>query len=542
MKAQSFSIYLLKTSFDESNALADDHKLEAELNATNLPQGAKLFVLDSKPFKPWWKDYFGIAKDLLQVSKGALVFLPISKRHFALCFGHVSHYLKDESFEYDFGLRVTLNSVDPDKLKSTDTLQPGRSRRQRTQVPVGSDLTYFDFDRDSTILKSLTGKVKSKHGSLFAHATGASNIRLSSSLSSTELPGLCEKLLELYASKEFEEVFPDIQSITPIKDPTIVKTLNENLLDAVKSQSDDLNLAVPAIINYSTNVYASFSGAGSSLLYDDVFIGRYYEYLDANDIDFGTLTIDDIKRHKLQLTDDNGLAKERHSIFKCMVVDTTIGGETFHLSEGNWYKVESSYIAGLQTDLDPHCVPILLPSYNHVSEGSYNLSAVSNSILCLDTENIAPKGYTEVEPCDLYEVIDNHATFHHIKVSTLSNQLSHLFNQGTNAIELLKSEQKSETLLRDLITKKADPTALAAFLKPLDDGKHHVSFDIVTHKDPTKKSANLPLFSRISLRRCLRVLQMMNVKRSYGFIKDITPKKAGTKKAKSKKTAVKAQP
>src|SRR5690606_34621386 len=125
-----------------------------------LPENATLFVLDSAPREPWWKSYFGVTMPLNQVSKGALIFLPVGDRCFALSFGHVAHNLKDTSYEYDFGLRVTLNSLDPTKLKSTDVLDPGAARRQRTQVPVDSDLTYFDFDRDSAILKSLTGKVK----------------------------------------------------------------------------------------------------------------------------------------------------------------------------------------------------------------------------------------------------------------------------------------------------------------------------------------------------------------------------------------------
>ena len=108
-KSRSFSIYLLKQGFDASNALKDDHRLDDEVGAANLPIGATLFVLDNRPNEPWWKGYFGVQKNLNQVSKGALIFLPVKQRCFTLSFGHVYHNLKDESYEYDFGLRVTLN-------------------------------------------------------------------------------------------------------------------------------------------------------------------------------------------------------------------------------------------------------------------------------------------------------------------------------------------------------------------------------------------------------------------------------------------------
>jgi uncharacterized protein (TIGR04141 family) len=159
-KTRSFSIYLLKEGFDANNALEEEHELDDEVVADFLPPGASLFVHDRDPHPPWWKDYFGIKKTLSLASKGALIFLPVGKRCFALCFGHVAHNLKDTSYEYDFGLKVTLNCVDPNELKSTDSLEPGVGRRQRTQLPVGSDLTLFDFDRDSSILRRLTGKVR----------------------------------------------------------------------------------------------------------------------------------------------------------------------------------------------------------------------------------------------------------------------------------------------------------------------------------------------------------------------------------------------
>ena len=134
-KSRSFSIYLFKAGFDASNALKDDHRLEDQVAATSLPEGASLFVLDNAPRTPWWKGYFGISKSLNQVTKGALIFLPVEDRCFAFSFGHVFHNLKDVSYDYDFGLRITLNSLDPAKLKSTDVLEQGTARRHRPTVP-----------------------------------------------------------------------------------------------------------------------------------------------------------------------------------------------------------------------------------------------------------------------------------------------------------------------------------------------------------------------------------------------------------------------
>jgi uncharacterized protein (TIGR04141 family) len=540
-KSRSFSIYLLKEGFDPDTALRDDHHLEHQEVANTLPSGAKLFVLDNAPHPPWWKAYFGIDRDLNQVSKGALLFLPIADRYFALSFGHVHQNLKDVSYEYDFGLRVTLNCVDPDELKSTDSLDPGMGRRQRTQLPVGSDLTLFDFDRDSSILRRLTGKVKPEYKTLYKHATGASNLRISSDVQANELAGLCSQLLQLYQSEEFKTTFSDIQNISPVRDPILVEKLNEKLIAAFRAKDENLNLTVPDIIHYEDNVCASFTGAGSGLIYNDIFMGLYYEYLEQHEVELNTIGIEDLQRHDLLVTNEDGSPRERHSIYKSLIFDTMLAGETeaYHLCEGNWYKVEQEYVARLEAYLDPRCKDIPLPAYDHDSEGAYNNSVANThpSFICLDEENISLVGQTEIEPCDQYSVEDGIALFYHIKVSTLSSMLSHLFNQGTNAIELIRLESQALENLKRLIRAKAIASKQREFLAPLNTANHGVVFAIVTHKDKSKKSRNLPLFSRISLMRNFKALQTMNVKASYGFVEDKRAKAAGKKKTRKKKAA-----
>jgi uncharacterized protein (TIGR04141 family) len=521
-RSRSFSIYLLKSGFNATNSLRDDHPLESDAHATRLPEGAVLYVLDSSPRPPWWRGYFGIRKMLLQQLKGALVFVPAKGRWFALSFGHVSHNLKDVSYEYDFGIRVTLNSVDPTKLKSTDVLEPGVARRRRTQIPVESDLTFFDFDRDSTILRSLTGKIADEHRELFKHATGANNLRISSDVASEDLKILCERLLELYDSEKFKETFPNIQNITPVRDPAIVERLNSNLLVALRGKDEALNLTVPDIINYSDNVYATFSGAGKGQIYDDVYIGSYYEYLTEREVNLAELNINDVRKHALVLTDEEGGTRERYSIYKSLIFDTTLSPQTYHLAEGNWYKIEPALVDKLHDFLDPLCTDIALPSYNHESEGTYNLAvaAANDSIVCLDTKNISPPGETQIEPCDLYSVDAGLAVFQHVKVSTLSNQLSHLFNQGTNAIELIKLEPVAVERLKTLLTEAVGAGNAAKFIAPLDAEAYEVIFVMITRKDKLLKSNNIPLFSQMSLMRNMKALQMMNVKCAYGFVKN----------------------
>lgn len=539
-KSRSFSIYLLKEGYSAANALRPGHALADNVVAGNLPDEAILYILDSVPRPPWWKEYFSVDKELTQVQKGALIFLPVQDRWFALSFGHVAHNLLDVSYEYDFGLRVSLNSLDPTKLKSTDTLDPGAAKRMRTQLPIESELTFFDFDRDSTILRSLTGKVRQECIELFRHATGGSNLRISSDVPADKLSVLCERLLALYEDEQYKVAFPEIQNIVPVRDPERVGILNDLLLQAFRDGDAGLNLTVPDIVNYIDNLFVMFSGMGVSLIYEDVHIDRYFDYLDRREVNRDTVDLDLLRSHCLVLTDEDGNSRNHYSIFKCLVFDVCIEGEedqTYHLCEGAWYKVDRDYVARLSAYLDPRCADCDLAHYTHQSEGEYNedIAGNDNAFICLDRTNISPDGQTQVEPCDLLKLADNTATFYHVKISTLSAQLSHLFNQGVNAIELLRLEPAAQEKLEALIRDKTDEGYADELIARINEQNWRIVFAVVTPKDAAAKSLNLPLFSRISLMRSMKTLQLMNIPTDLVFVADQSEEKEGKKKKRRKR-------
>jgi uncharacterized protein (TIGR04141 family) len=543
-KSRPFSIYLLKLGYDAANSLAEDHHL-TQIEAGTLPEGASLFLLDGQPRAPWWKSYFGVQQVLRQVSKSALLFLPVGDRCFALSFGHAYTNLRDESFEYDFGLRVTLNCVDPAQLKSTDTLDPGAALRRRTQVPVGSDLTYFDFDSNSAMLKSLTGKVLPEHFDLFKNVTGSSSLSIRSTVEADGLPALCQRLLGLYQSDGYRTTFPDIENIVPVKDPVTIERLRAKLIEGIRAKSDSLYLTIPDMIDSRSHGYlASFFGLGVSLAHEDIFITKYYEYMEAHSKALDELEYDQLSSQGIILSDEEGNAKANYALVNCLIFDTALDNQTqtFHLAEGKWYRVENSYIAKLTAVLDPLWVAIPLPHFAHESEGHYTEAVADGdaAFICLDKANISPAGQTQIEPCDLYSVDGDTAVFHHIKRSTVSAQLSHLFNQGENAIAILKLEETCLQNLRELISVRSEEAAQAGLLAPLDGQRYRVVFGIVTHKDRMLKSENLPLFSRISLMRVARSLRLMNTDCQYGFIEDRSERKDGVPKKRKPRVAAAA--
>ena len=354
-------------------------------------------------------------------------------------------------------------------------------------------------------------------------------------MTADELVELCEKLLRLYQSEEYKTAFPEIQNIVPVRDPAQIDALNERLLEAYRTRNSDLNMTVPEIINYSDNLYVAFTGAGRSEIYDDVYIGRYYEYLDGHNVDLAEIGIKELRRHALVLTDEDGEARDHFSLFKSLVFDTTLEGargETFHLCEGQWYRIDDGYIARLAAYLNPLCLDSDLPAYNHASEGEYNeaVAAGDPAIVCLDKTSISPGAQSGVEPCDLLSARDGIAAFYHLKVSTLSAQLSHLFNQGVNAVELMRLESEAVDRLEALIRGAMPDAGADALVSLIRARQYRIVFGIVTRKDPAARCLNLPLFSRISLMRSMKALRLMDVQGNVIFIADAVAASAGRKK------------
>jgi uncharacterized protein (TIGR04141 family) len=542
MKSRTFSIYLLKEKYLPEDTLKDENPLGTPVQATNLPVGSKLYLLDLQPNKPWWKDYWGINKKIEQSSKGAMVFIPINKRFFVLTFGHTYHYLKEDSYEYDFGLRMTLNALDPKKLKSTDIFAPENSQRRRIQSPTESDLTFFDFDRDSSIIKRFTGKVKDEYKDIFSNTTGANNLSVSIKKQPQELPAFLSDVLAIYKKDDYKKTFSDIHNIIPLQDPIKIDKLNCELIKAFEKREKHLVLSIPDIIDYDANLNIYFSKAGHRLsaIYQDVYIDYYREYLSLNSKT--DITIQDMQKHLMNLCDDDGNSYQCYSVFKSLLFDCSLDNNYYHLSEGNWYQIDNDYLEKLEKIIDPYFyTDNFLLEYNHSSEGEYNAknSEVNTNLVCLDKNNISPKSQTSIEPCDLYFVENDKAVFYHIKLSTRSSTLSHLFNQGVNSAEILRTMPESKEKLKSLIEKKIDKSLKDKYIAPIDNGQLRIVYAIITHKDINGKSKNLPIFSKITLKHCINIFNMMNIDVKVCYIKDNSLKKPSKKRKTAKRKSTK---
>lgn len=330
--------------------------------------------------------------------------------------------------------------------------------------------------------------------------------------------------------------------MTPVKDPEQVARLDDALLDALRNRSDDPMLAIPELVEYNDSFWVSFSGAGASDLHHDVYLTRYHEYLEGRGSSPADLDRKMLDRHHLVILNDDETPRPRFMIYKSLIYTAKLPdvGATFHLMDGNWFRFDDNYVARLNDELSRALVDSILPRSQRSLEGEYNEDVVRTmpgSVL-LDKKNMSPSGLSQVEPCDVLALIDGFAVFVHVKFSTASAQLSHLFNQGSNSMQLLKSVDEVRPKLDALVRKEASaPDVAESLIALIDEGSVKAHYAIVTHKSPDGGVENLPLFSRMSLRKALAQFKAISVPVSFGFVPNEAPDREPAKKTRKNRGA-----
>jgi len=123
-KARALSIYLLK---DHVGTPESALKVMRGIHTQWVKSGKKRLGLLAHRITPTapprWVDFFvpGVNPHAFQASSVSAAFiLPAANRQFALTFGHGRHLLLPDVHEEGFGLRVTLNSVTAEAIRTID--------------------------------------------------------------------------------------------------------------------------------------------------------------------------------------------------------------------------------------------------------------------------------------------------------------------------------------------------------------------------------------------------------------------------------------
>jgi len=515
-KSHNLSILLLKPEIASAGeALKETESLQS-CSVSIGGNTANLFHKQNPGRPPSWvmlfKPQVGTTLDGLRNSgTAAVLVVKHADRLFALTFGYGKYLLKSDCYEENFGLKVVLNTVDPEKLRSIDAQSlDAVPVHVRTQASVASSLSEFGLDIEQDLIYAATGQPKEI--GLGRQITGKDAIKLSLAIDLSDLPPLLEKLLNQYSSIAYRENFAWIDHLSEVRDSSLIGKLDAELTS--KIQANDLTrtwLSIPEIIDWTDVSGFRYQRPKRGTTQTDIDWPSYLEFV-------GDETPHSVETFKKQSVHCISQSAEQPihnwTVYRCIYCELVHAGSTFALNAGKWYRVDANFLSNLDKRISTIPITALeLPDYPDGPEGEYNenvYSSDSDYFALMDKKLIQyGGGKSKIEFCDLY-TRDRHLI--HVKKYGGSSVLSHLFAQGLVSTKLLLGDAE----FRNRVNLKLPPSHK---IENPDQKPEPSKFELVyAIASNHPEDFELPLFSKINLCNCHANLQLLGINVTLAII------------------------
>lgn len=539
---KTFSLYLAKTSVTALQDLLTESAREAiengygkRVTSNDFADECTLYTFPGQSATPKWvkhlQQVFEI-EPLKSRSPCAIIIFRKESRVFAVTFSYGHVYLDDAKTEADFGLRVAINAISDEKLRSVERSNIGAAIRDFAQAAGQRDLKAFGFDEALDLIRKVSGHATDDE---FADmVTGARALRFSKKMDLADVPNAACDALALFGALTYQSTaFKIIDFLAPVLDRELTGKLDDELVRGIRDGSEEFEVALPEILPTSIGSFR-FEQAGISGFHANLSLDLYREELGE---DLKTLTIDDFKKHRIAAYSEGGDTRVDHwSVRHALVGSILLNGERFALNEGVWYRIDQAYkeaadqvFKRLYRDPDPTFIPLRRvigvrgkgnkPKTYYQSEESYNSEiAKASGYLLLDQKliEIPEEPGRGVEACDLLDLKGRR--FIHVKKSSRqSSVLSHFFKQGANSAQMLRKYHP----FRVALVKKVEDLYGAKTGRELESSLQErwtVEFQIAD--TPRRNgSHDIPFFSKLTLRDEARGIEAMQFDVSVRFIK-----------------------
>jgi uncharacterized protein (TIGR04141 family) len=511
----AITLFKIKEEFSDPDQILVDR---SKLGYSNVKIGSTrigdLYVKRVERTRPSWLKFFGNSIDLsgVSVKTASLAAVFLTKRRdslFAIAFGYGRTLLKDGVTVDRFGLRATLNAIEPSQLRSIDHKRLETvPRHTREQLSRGGSLDQFGLDVDRDLLRAVTGApIDAKYG---RRLSGADQLTALADITLESLGKYIEMYDELSAGTAYTENFPWVDNVREVRDPALEAALDKQLLKDLKRSTAEFWLAPPEIIDWAVTEGFRYKTRKGAIVYRDLDLDNYFaEYGSSEELTEGRLQQDRI----YHVRSDDVNHNHSWSFVRCLVGECEYKKRRFVLNEGKWYAIESEFLTSVEEFINGiPATEIDLPRYSDASEGAYNKRVAKKNasyLALLDQNFIKYPQHGKVEVCDLYTM---DRKFVHVKRSGASSTLSHLFNQGTVSADLMVHEPGFRRQFQEKLPlnyRWGNPD------DGIDPKQFEVCYAIVSRPSQELK---LPFFSKISLRAAVKNLQQMGFRVSVKAI------------------------
>jgi uncharacterized protein (TIGR04141 family) len=520
MATRRLTFYLVRdgiTDFDE--VLTVEKPADAVPLAESSGVDGRFYRTRPQPKRPAWVSYLQplLAEDVGDMrssSASGLLLIRSSGRIFALTFGYGRSMLDLSKIVYQFGLRVTLNRIDPQQIRSLDTKTfEEMVVSTNTQASRSAELPTFGIDVSTDILRAATGEPRDK--AFAKRLSGADALVMNVERDPSDLPTLCDELLAAFHDDDYKADFGWIDQLALVRDSDLLDTLHERLVsDLTAGSTAATHLALPEPIGWE-DIDAFKIGGTRNHEYDDLDIDAYLNELGNRRRE---ITLNRLKTRRVSVrfarTDK---FDDRWTLYHCLVSEHRLDGTLYVLIEGRWFTINDSLVSEVDSFVSGLSSPrvTLIPASPGEPERDYNDRLASSSdgaLLKLDAKVRRPGGAASgIELCD---VLTDQGEFVHVKRKSRSATLSHLFAQGSVSAETFLSDGHFRDEIRRVINNEVAKSNRKVWLDlipsgsdPVDRGRNYcVTFAVVT--DSSRAGMDwLPFFSRLNLMHHARQLR-----------------------------------
>lgn len=533
------TMYLLRADVQEfAHALRDDPASLTEYSLRDeLGIDGVVYVRPLPNRSPEWlkflEDCVGQTISGVGTRQGeALLLFRAAGRMVAVTFGLGRYLLAVDRCVPDFGLRVALNVVDPDQIRSVD----GRAiediilltRRQGSRGVAVEDL---GLQASREMLRAITGIPVDPE--LGTRVSGTASLSVAKAVSARELVARTPRLIGLYDADDYQERFGYVDRIRPIDDADLTATLDALLISSLNTPgAGGAYLAEPEIIDFQNVAGYRYTGEGRDApLHSTLSLDDYLAVAGVPE------DVDPLHRHRVSLIGgDTGSAVRSWFVYDTLVFEAVQGPRLYVLSEGAWFAVDTNYAREVDERIASIRVSgLALPdSLPNETEGEYNarVTVGRNDWATLDADTVHFPG--ERGPVEVCDVMTAESQLVHVKRGLEAHDLSHLFLQGLNSAGLFRNSQDFRDKTRAKLLAKDRPLVadVVPDRKP-DRDQFEVVYAIIT-PDPLRVPKKLPFFSRLSLDRCVEQLEALDFRvsvRGVAVPSVVTPRRQRSMRA-----------
>ena len=359
-------------------------------------ESAILYIRKAEPHSPPWTNIFSdhVDKKVFgnSSSPGAVLVIQLRQAKFMITFGLGRHSVRDAFIQRDYGLKVALNSIGEDKLRSIDKSSHERTPlNSRTQASKGVDIFELALNTEIDLLTAITGSSNiEKFG---AKVTGRDALTLSVK---ENLEGFCELLKEtykVYKKKDYKKSFGWVDNFRRIKDPALLKKLDLKVLKLLKGDPVDscCQLAEPEVIDWEYTAFYVLEKKGKRTdYYRELRLENLIQVIKSKNTNF---TIDDFRSHSIYCTDDNYTVIKSWSAYNCLYAEINENNNWYILQNGSWFNVEDNFVSKVNAAISKIDNNYSLPIYDHKDEGDYNkYVSTQDGYVLMDRRNVTHGG------------------------------------------------------------------------------------------------------------------------------------------------------